>query len=199
MAKINYLAIVLISIIFVFYSCKKSSNPVEPPVTDVNRLVPLNIGNSWTYKVTRYDTAGVIERVDTLTYFIRNDTVVNDTKWYILGVEGGVLIGQTGRRNDTSGYHTTDFRGNFWLYPYPAQVGTSDDGITVLAVDSLIETNTDTLSCYVYKRDFTPYISKLFYAPGYGRVYEEDYLKSWSTNQVYQISELISSSIVIEN
>jgi len=105
---------VLLAIIL-FASCSENLDPLSPGSTDgeyavgMKALVPLAIGNSWTYKVTVYDTSGAIRGQYDYALTIR-DTVTADTSkipltpprtdrrylsrsalvWYLLEGESGV-------------------------------------------------------------------------------------------------------------
>ena len=94
-------------------SCAENLDPLSPGSTNgvyslgMKALVPLAVGNSWTYNVTVYDTAGAQRNQYTYTLSVR-DTVTADTSkiplpsaakksltrgalvWYFLQGESGV-------------------------------------------------------------------------------------------------------------
>jgi hypothetical protein len=98
-----------------FASCAENLDPLSPGSTNgeyalgIKALVPLVIGNSWTYKVTVYDTSGAQRNQYAYTLSVR-DTVTADTSkiplvppsknrkaftrgalvWYLLQGESGV-------------------------------------------------------------------------------------------------------------
>jgi len=167
-----------------------------PPINEKNELVPLKIGNSWSFKVTTYDTLGSVAWIDTLTFFIKKDTVINNLVWYLQGFEG-TMIGKLGFLNDSLGYHISNFEGYSELFPYPAEVGESMAGITVVAKDSVVQTPLGKVNCYIYRQYFFGYSYYNIYAPGIGLIYQETPGKPFSSNKIYlsQTSELISTNV----
>jgi hypothetical protein len=73
-----------LSAIILFAACTENLDPLSPGSTDgeyalgVKALVPLAVGNSWTYNVTVYDTSGAERNRYTYTLSVR-DTLTADT------------------------------------------------------------------------------------------------------------------------
>lgn len=190
--SILHLSFIFLS--FTFISCSKEDSLILPP-NPQSVLVPLAIGNRWTYRVTWYDTTGHINLSDTLTFYIRGDTTVSGIHWYLQGYEG-TMVGQLGFRNDAVGYHITNF-GAYYTYRYPAAVGETYDGRTIESTDSLINTPIDTFSCYVYRSSWYGKPYREIYAPGIGLVHDEILWVSYEgqTSYLVQTHDLISISI----
>jgi hypothetical protein len=70
--------------IILFASCAENLDPLSPGSTDgeyalgLKALVPLAVGNTWTYNVTLYDTSGAQRNQYTYSLSVR-DTVTADT------------------------------------------------------------------------------------------------------------------------
>lgn len=195
--KISIVLLIFFSI--VISTCSESTNPILPPDTEPDELVPLKIGNSWSFKITTYDTLGAIDWIDTLTIFIKKDTVVNNVLWFLQG-SNRTMLGQTGFRNDTIGHHVTNFESYSITYPYPAEVGESLDGFTVTSKDSLIQTNLGKLKCYVYNRYFYDFSYNTIYSPGIGLIYSETPMRPYNSDTTYliQTRELVSTNVQLK-
>lgn len=75
-------------------ACTSENGGVDaPPPVDHGRILPLAVGNSWYYRESLFDTAGVPigETRDTLT--LVRDTLIGGLRW--LADRGGVLYGVT--------------------------------------------------------------------------------------------------------
>ena len=100
-------------VVIVFAACTENLDPLSPGSTDgeyalgMKTLVPLAVGNAWTYNVTVFDTSGAQRNQFAYTLSVR-DTVTADTSkipmssagrrsltrgalvWYLLRGESGV-------------------------------------------------------------------------------------------------------------
>lgn len=191
------LRVLVVLAIIVFPSCSKKDNPIipPPPPEKPKVLVPLAIGNSWSFRVTTFDTTGPIVWVDTLRFFIRADTLVNNIRWYLKGYDG-VMIGQLGFRNDNVGFHQTNFEGANWDYPYPAQKGQYSGFYLVESIDSIVTTPLGDLHCYVYKYDWYGHPGRMIFAPGIGWVRTENVGRTWGgTVWLAQTMDLVAAEI----
>jgi hypothetical protein len=179
-------------------SCKKEDNPIVTPPPSPQKpkvLVPLTVGNSWSFRVTTFDTTGPVVWTDTLRFFIRTDTIVNNIRWYLEGYDG-VMIGQLGFRNDSVGFHQTNFEGANWDYRYPAQRGQNSWFYTVESIDSVITTPLGNLHCYVYKYDWFGHPGRMIFAPSIGWVRTENVGRTWGgTVWLAQTMDLVAVEI----
>ena len=111
--KNTVISSLLLSVAILFGSCAENLDPLSPGSTNgeyalgLKSLVPLAVGNSWTYKVVAYDTTGAQRNTFTYTVSVR-DTVTADTSkiplssagrkaltrgalvWFLLQGESGV-------------------------------------------------------------------------------------------------------------
>lgn len=105
----------LLLMVTVFSACTENLDPLSPGSTDgryalgIKALVPLAVGNSWTYSVTLYDTTGAERKQYAYTLSVK-DTITADTSriplvpprtnrlslsrlalvWYLIEGESGV-------------------------------------------------------------------------------------------------------------
>jgi hypothetical protein len=79
--------------IILFASCAQNLDPLSPGSTNgeyalgIKGLVPLAVGNSWTYTATVYDTSGVQRNLFTYTLSVK-DTITADTSKISLSSAG---------------------------------------------------------------------------------------------------------------
>ncbi len=148
-------------------------------VGDTTVILPLAVGNRWTYDVSQFDTVAgefIPFRVD--TFEVTRDTVIEDEVWYI--VEG--MIPEGGR--------TINREGGLWQYrpdtdtflflKYPAEVGVeyvtkigpSNVMNRVVGNDVRLTVPAGTFTCYKYSQLIQhPGITVDFYfQPGVGGV-----------------------------
>jgi hypothetical protein len=194
----NFRLLAVLAII-VFSSCSKKDNPIiplpSPPSGKPKPLVPLAVGNSWTFRVTTFDTTGPVVWVDTLRFFIRADTFVNNMRWYLEGYDG-VMPGPMGFRHDQAGFHETNFVGNSWDYKYPAQPGQYSGIYVVESIDSVLTTPLGDLHCYVYKYNWYGQSGRMIFAPGIGWIRTEVIGRTWGgTVWLAQTQDLVAAVI----
>ncbi|GAB3234371.1 hypothetical protein GCM10027346_23170 [Hymenobacter seoulensis] len=90
------------------FSCQKEQEP-QP----VENIIPLRVGNEWTYRVYQYDGDGLI--YDSTATYIRSvlrDTLINKSTWYILNDRSIV-------QNTAQGYAYYNVAGKQSLLVYP--------------------------------------------------------------------------------
>jgi len=156
--------------ILVVIGCEKKDSIVNPP-EELTEIVPLKIGNQWTFVRTEFDTLGSITRIDTIQYKIIEDTLINNQKWFRQSY-WTVLY-----RNDEEGFWEYNNEPKL-AYKYPAQEGSifyNNYGwkVTVISTDTLINTPLGILHCYQYQLDFYGFKTNNFLSPGFGFVYME--------------------------
>lgn len=136
-------------------SCGNSDDEqsVSTPGTP-NVILPMQVGNSWTYQRMSYDTQGAIVALDTMTERIARDTLIYGERWYIWETVSGLSIGTL--RSD--GYwELVGYEPALWLR-YPASLNDTytitETGPTihVLALDTLIAAPYGTIHCIAYEQ-----------------------------------------------
>lgn len=151
--------------------CKKdSNNPTNNPI--IGSIVPLKVGNSWTFRVSIYDTNGVILSTSMFTNSITRDTTIGNEKWF--GLESIWVI------NRTDGLWSRTSGGNPYLvFKYPANVNDSynsnGDNVVVTSTNYPVTVPRGQFTCYVYTiaSDFLEYC-----APNVGWVKYEAYMRT---------------------
>jgi hypothetical protein len=174
-------------LIFSSISCKEKTNPVQSPQEETKGLIPLTEGNAWTYKETLYNSDLSISRVDTFKYSIKKDTVVNGVTWKLLSEI------QWGYRNDSLGFHETNWEHALYTYLYPAKVGDEMNSYKVVSTDTLVNTPMGNLHCYKYQSVWFGTPLNTLIAPNIGIVRVED---TGSTQKyISEVKELIQVKI----
>jgi hypothetical protein len=62
-------------------SCGRDDQIVDPGAYPP--LLPLQVGNSWTFNATHFDTSGAITVVDTLEFKVLKDSTIQGQLWYL--------------------------------------------------------------------------------------------------------------------
>jgi hypothetical protein len=154
------------------FDCSKHQQPFEPIQSSHEYLVPLAVGNRWTFRVTTYQLDGDTAWTDTIAYLIKSDTIINTDRWFIYaydGVSSGVLY----VRNDASGYRETNWSNYSYSYPYPANVGDSSTWYRVASIDTVLSTPLGLLKCYRYQLNWYGMLTNTYFAPHIGLVRSE--------------------------
>jgi len=118
---IPYLLFAVI-LFFTFY-CSEPTE-INPFPTEI---IPLDMGNSWSYVRTNYDSTGIVEYTEDITSTIDKDTLIDELTWYGYSdtPEGIWFVNKPdgywgfARRNNGSSIIDT----MLLVYKYPAIVG----------------------------------------------------------------------------
>ncbi len=137
--------------LFLLGGCGKNdeSSVFSPPAVVVSGPFPLKVGNSWTYKLTSFDTSGIaLGAPEDFIYRVTEDTTVFNEKWYYLS---GALY-----YIDRSDGVWRVLNGTPVLFlKYPATVNDSYSStlgkIRVISTGATITVPKGTYSCYQYR------------------------------------------------
>jgi hypothetical protein len=175
------LAVSLFVLLFAFIACNEDNVIVNPP-SETLEIVPLKIGNYWSYQTTTYDTLGNIVNSVVDSFSVVSDTLINGKKYFIFST--GVL-----RWNNDAGFWITMSPDSLLLYKYPANVGDEYPYFKVICKDSLIVSPKGTFKCYGYSGS----VAIDYVSPGVGLVKEEWFKNKLSgVKYLYQKQELIN-------
>jgi len=86
----NLITITLL-LVFAFLGCK-DDNIVEPPI-DTSVIVPLKVGNTWTYQFTMSDSLGNVWASFSQSTSIVSDTIISGRQTYVFS--SGDFFGTT--------------------------------------------------------------------------------------------------------
>ncbi len=175
------------ALILSFNSCKKSETSTQPSrlETSPNKyLMDLSIGNSWTYRRVKIDSTGKISKVDTITYFIRTDTVVNGKVWSLMG-SNEAMSEPIGYRNDDYALYKSNFVSLEVGYPYPTKTGNIYANWSIVSTDTIVPTPIGDLHCICYRSFDYGIPFNVFYAPEIGLVHEESLVKPFGYGDAY--------------
>lgn len=158
---------ILVLFVLSFDACRDSVSPSTPSTT--LEILPLSIGNTWTFKATFYDTAGIIIVVDTFQNIVRKDTMINNQEWYVTNF--GVF------RNDPQGLWQYWANTPFLKLKYPGSPSDTFlvEGRTykIISTDEPKTTLLGILHCYHYQRTLpnsNQFQYDEYYSPGVGEV-----------------------------
>jgi hypothetical protein len=153
------------------FACGKDNSTNPGPAT---QIMPLKIGNFWTYSRTTFNTNGNIVAFDTLTETIVRDTIINNERWYIALLSSGDSSRTDLMTNRADGLWGRRHDEDFIAINYPMTVGdTLSDAGLFMTLES------DTSSITVPAGDFTCHNYHLFgynidiynyYSPGIGQI-----------------------------
>ena len=160
--QILYFSILLLT----FTSCK-TDNPVDVNTPSTSVLLPLDVGNSWTFRRTVYNTDGSINYSDTITQKIVKDSSLYGFQWSFESYE------QILYQNDEQGlwiFYTEPRL--YYRYPSFRNVNfvQNFDTVTVISTDTLVTTPAGTFHCYHYRIDFNNFPINQFICPDLGFV-----------------------------
>ena len=195
-AKVIFFSL-LLGTVFFLNACKKEDNPVnQGGTTTATVLMPLKLGNQWIYRSISLDSLGVVQHVDTSTFKIVRDTLIQNERWYFIGRDSTARELLT-NRTDGLWYMSLHSTGTIaqaavLFAKYPANVNDSwlgpDSSTVKLITNNLAVTVPQgTYTCYQYsytnKRTGAVEQSKYF-PPGRGFVKDEGYSRT-SSGQTY--------------
>jgi hypothetical protein len=148
-------AVVLPVILLLNLSCGNSDDSLSVSTPGVpNVVLPLQVGNTWVYRRSSYDTLGSVIALDTLTERVARDTLIQGEQWYIWETTYGLSMGTT--RSD--GYWTLVGGVPALTFRYPValndtyMITTTGSTVRILALDTLIPVPYGTISCIAYEQ-----------------------------------------------
>lgn len=176
-------SLMLVSAVLIFASCK--SNPAGP--SNDQYIWPLNKGNSWTYHVVSYDSAGGAIGGGNFTFSVTSDTVVAGETWYNLtNFASGMFC-----RNRSDGFWIMENSVQFLFFKYPCSAGESwnigGQSIEIRSTDSSMTTSKGKYSCHLYRMSYYDQpgeFIEIYLSLGVGMV-AEDYYSTTSSGAVY--------------
>jgi hypothetical protein len=161
-------------------SCTDSGSPIDfgDPSAPI---YPLATGNTWTYRISYYDTLGALFQVSDYTDTIGSSRILGAQEWYFWHDPSQYLANLPGGtwyrviQADT----TTPAQ---LYFKYPAAVGDrwvtdfllgSPSEVTLVSKNTRVQVPAGRFACHVYRYGDTKSVDYL--VPGIGRVYSEIY------------------------
>lgn len=177
--------LILFVLLSMVLGCKKDEGPTGPPATPSSVIMPLKVGNQWTFSATFYDSNGVALNGSGLTTIsIIRDTTITGEKWYLLGVFGIASGSLLANRSDGLWEIDPGSSSPYLIFKFPASAGdtysTSSLGgkIVVGSISSSITVPQGAYSCYEYKLYLQPsnqLNSVVYFAPNAGIIKQDSY------------------------
>lgn len=186
----------LLLLIFIV-GCKEIVDPgqTDKPV-NTSVIMPLKVGNSWTYKSITIDTLTNDTTSVVMINTIQSEKIIGNEKWFVDNLHGLVINRTDGLWSVLNENDTT------FLAKYPAVVGDTfnvhqyyQSVMRVISTDSVMQTEAGTFQCYVYFNSDSNGQSVQFYAPDIGLVYLDAFAKSAYSNDLYLKLVLTSYAI----
>jgi hypothetical protein len=166
-----------------------------PTKSEGDVIWPLAVGSEWQGTMKYYDLDGNLVNESPLTFFISDDTMVDNSKWYFFGTYGEeppkVGTSYWLLRNQADGLHQIflpiffrepEFEPDDQLwFKYPTRVGdgywvSNYDSITVRSVDQIVNAPQGTRRCILYEYYFSQGHRRYYIAPGVGIIRWEEYV-----------------------
>ncbi|MCK5125220.1 MAG: hypothetical protein KAR42_03100 [candidate division Zixibacteria bacterium] len=178
-----------------------SSESITGKMADAD-IIPLNLGNLWTYQMFQIDTTnGKMNPTQKITYAIHRDTVMDNEVWYL--IEGMGPNGTWGINRDDGFWIIGPTGQPILLAKFPGQIGDEYSKITGAAIIiNRIESTGESVTvpsgsyfCYKYAQEFggKSRTSYAYYSPGVGMVRLE--VMNESLSKAVMIGELIDISV----
>lgn len=205
---------VIFLLLLFFTGC--SPNVTEP--SKIEDLIPLEVGNKWSFNINYFDRAGNIEAIykDSIEFYA--DTLIDNKTWVCRKYYGHVLAYQNTTRgvairlvspntpDDVYIQYNTTFFELVFKYPtvffsgYLASISDTNYTATVLNTDTLIEVPAGSFKCYQYRinnKNMDYYWTEKFISVNNGWIKDDTYLKEedgsiWKPNS----KELITLKII---
>jgi hypothetical protein len=186
--------VLFLILITLVQSCSDINNPSVDGIS--NDIIPLTVGNTWSYHTTLYDTAGNVFKEFNNSREITGDTLINNTIWYYYDTDAWFCS------VFKDGYHTydpyrTDSLRNQLNFKYPCAAGEKYSYYEVAKTDTQITVPAGTFNCIMYtlrmqtSMDFA-YID-FFIKPGVGYIKTIEYTFNGNLPPfIYNTSELLS-------
>ena len=167
-------------------------NPAGP-------IIPLQIGNTWIYEFSQYDTLGTLISAVYDTVALAIDTVLDNRVWFFWAQPEMYIA------NYSDGAWIRSLEIGFSLYPslmykYPAEVGDlwTFDGFSTFhmqltSINEVTEVPAGRFSCHVY--DFGSTTGVVHIVPGIGMVFSEMFNFVPSGKSYRYVHRLLSYSL----
>jgi len=165
--------------ILIFAGCKET--PTQPLDTSV--IWPLNVGNYWEYKCSKFDLSGNITVIEYDTMTVVLDTLINnlnvykiksiDYDYYFYNLSDGLYQFRLRKIEPDTTYI---------MFKYPGNVGdrfVPGDTIYIISTNENITISAGTFNCYRYENSSNHYNKSVYYcSPNIGiikfEVYDRD-------------------------
>jgi|PlaIllAssembly_1097288.scaffolds.fasta_scaffold185492_2 hypothetical protein len=180
-ASIVFLPFVLMSL-----SCGESDDIVDFSTGgSPNVILPLQVGNTWLYRRTSFDTEGFVLARDTVAQRIARDTLIQDERWYIWEATSGLSLGTS--RSDGYWTYVEGMPAITLRYPVVVHetymITETGPTIHILAVDTLIGVPFGTAPCIAYEQLSFPGGTRMqidYYAVNTGLIRTDEFVHTSS-------------------
>jgi len=180
MKHLNQSFVIIIITIFslLIINCNKESSTSPPVEQTAKEIIPLKVGNYWSYSRTLYDSVGNIQDTSSYITTITGTTSINGIQYYNYDNKSTYFV------NKTAGYYISENSVDRLIFKYPASVGDSTNYGKYTSTNSSIQVPAGNFTgCYRYET--VPISDKVnYFKPGVGLVYATEK----SGREVYQLT-----------
>jgi hypothetical protein len=116
-----------------------------------NNLVPLEVGNEWTYKITYYDSTGLETAIKKITINVSEEIINNNNSWFVTDDSLKILTDALLSNRDDGLWVMADdtIKQEYIAFKYPAKLGdetiinyiNKDYGFPVYIIRKILATN----------------------------------------------------------
>ncbi len=159
MKKQTTFCLIILSLIFLIFACSNEDNPIITIATGSDGLIPLKVGNSWTYQATIYDLDSNITFQGTYLQEVFASVVSENLTWYYIDREPEAKQYPRYTNKEDGYYEKFSENGIGELkFRYPCSKGDSyffsDHYTNVSSVDTNVTTTLGTFTCILYRREY---------------------------------------------
>ena len=150
--------IIIFSILFfLVIGCKKDDLIVNPAAFKV--IIPIAVGSRWDYTLNVYDSTGIQQAANTVSYNITKDTIINFSRWYKYSeiiTNSQTQSSEFFCANTSSGFYSIKNSVPFLIFKYPASIHDSYyvnnviNYLHIISIDTSITISLGTFHCYAF-------------------------------------------------
>jgi len=200
MKKQTKFCLIILLVVLVVFACSNEENPVNTVETGSDGLIPLKIGNSWTYQATIYDLDSNITFEGTYLQEVFASFVSDNLTWYYIDKEPEAE--QYPRyTNKEDGYYELYNKNEIGklMFKYPCNKGDNyifnGPTIRVSSIDTNITTTLGNFNCILYRRQVFDYnappqyiVTEWYISPEIGVIRTYSFHPSYGTNNYELLS-----------
>lgn len=173
-------------------SCKNDTLTVYNPLDTQTEILPMRIGNLWTYKRIDYDSLGKVSKISTDSMKVdqRVSLECNLLGYHLAEYRNGQIYRSAKAYNNLEGFWEEGFINVCLLYSYPDTAGrvihNCDIQQKILSINDIVVVPAGKFVCYKYSIEIQDRntFQILWLSPGKGIIRNEEYRKLGNGGQM---------------